>query len=139
MTSQRLTLVAILTLSFAAFAGCKKDDRPQGPESIAVPDVTYSTSATDVEKGKELFTAKGCSACHKLGGGKLVGPDLKGVTARRHPKWIARMILKPDVMLKEDDIAKDLLKTHLTPMTPMNVDPTSDLPFVMAYLKSNET
>jgi mono/diheme cytochrome c family protein len=130
-----LSLVAAMALT----TGCgKKDPRPEGPASIQVADVAYSTDASDVKKGEEIFAAKGCNACHKIGGGKLVGPDLKGVTARRNPKWVAKMILKPDVMIKEDDTAKELFKTHLTPMPNQNVEPATELPKLLAYLKSNE-
>jgi hypothetical protein len=68
----------------------------------------------------------------------LVGPDLKGVTARRNPRWIERMILHPEIMLQQDQTAKDLLRTHLTPMANQNVNPESELPKILAYLKANE-
>jgi mono/diheme cytochrome c family protein len=114
------------------------DPRPAGPESIAVPAITISSAQADVDGGKAVFASKGCTACHKLGGGKLVGPDLKGVTARRNPRWIERMILHPEIMLQQDQTAKDLLRTHLTPMANQNVNPESELPKILAYLKANE-
>jgi mono/diheme cytochrome c family protein len=114
------------------------DPRPAGPDVITVPAIAISTAAADVEEGKATFTRKGCPACHKIGGGKLVGPDLKGVTARRNPRWIERMILHPEVMLQLDPTARDLLRTHLTPMANQNVNPETELPKILAYLKSNE-
>jgi len=105
--------------------------------SLKVPDVTFSTAQADIDKGKEVFTAKGCGACHKIGGGKLVGPDLKGVTGRRAKEWIAKMILRPDLMVKEDATAKDLFKTYMTAMPNQGV-PEADLPALMSYLKANE-
>ena len=105
---------------------------------MEVPTFTVSTDPADIKKGEELFASKGCVACHKIGGGKLVGPDLKGVTARRDETWLKKMILHPDVMLKEDEAAKKLLAEHLTPMPNQNVDPIKELPFIVAYLKSVE-
>src|SRR5581483_9767391 len=84
---------------------------------IAVPKITISQAPADVEQGKAFFAAKGCIGCHKVGGGKLVGPDLKGVTARRSQEWIEKMILRPEVMTKEDDTARQLFATHLVQMT----------------------
>jgi mono/diheme cytochrome c family protein len=107
-------------------------------EMIEVPTFTISTAQADIDKGKELFAGKGCGACHKIGGGKLVGPDLKGVTARREQVWIERMILKPEVMTKEDPTAKDLFKTYMTQMTNQGIDPKEQLPLLLAYLKANE-
>ncbi len=54
------------------------------------------------ENGKEIYQ-KICSACHTIGGGKKVGPDLKGVTSRREPSWLVRWIQEPDKMLAEGD------------------------------------
>lgn len=100
--------------------------------------VTISTDPATIARGEAVFSAKGCIGCHKIGGGKLVGPDLKGVTARRPPDWLARMILHPDTMVKEDETAKKLLAEHLVPMPNQNVDVQSELPAILAYLKSTE-
>ena len=60
--------------------------------------------------GKELFQAK-CSPCHTIGGGRSVGPDLKGVTAIRDHAWLARFIPAPDhVLASGDQVANELLK-----------------------------
>ncbi len=111
---------------------------PDSIDKLTIPELTYSTASADVDKGKATFVAKGCVTCHKVGEGKLVGPDLKGVTARRDIKWIEKMILRPDLMIKQDDTAKDLFKTYMTPMANQNVDPVNELPFLLAYLKANE-
>lgn len=142
-------------LACASLVACNKEEASSAPEPTAsaapvetaqaggglaalqVPAVTYSTAQADLDKGKELFAQKGCSACHKIGGGKLVGPDLKGVTARRDVQWIAKMIKRPDLMVKEDPTAKDLFKTYLTAMPNQGVS-DEDLPKLMSYLKSNE-
>ncbi len=109
-----------------------------GPDSIKIEPLTVSTAEPDIEKGKQVFTAKGCPACHKIDDAKLVGPGLKGVTARRTVPWIQRMILSPEVMVKEDPVAKQLLATHFTPMPAQGVDPKAELPALVAYLKSLE-
>lgn len=108
-----------------------------GLATLKVPDITFSVAPDDIEKGKGVFVAKGCNGCHKIGGGKLVGPDLKGVTARRDKQWIAKMILRPDLMVKEDPTAKDMFKTFMTAMPNQGV-PEADLPALMSYLKANE-
>ena len=70
-------------------------------------------------KGNEVFTAK-CTACHKMEE-RYVGPALKGVTTRREPEWIMNMILNPDVMVKQDPTARDLLAKFIAPMTNQNL------------------
>jgi mono/diheme cytochrome c family protein len=139
---------AILFVVAAGLMACAgKEAAPQpAPEAptaptqtvIEVPSFAISTKSEDIAKGQDAFAAKGCTACHKIGGGRLVGPDLKGVTARRQEVWIKKMILRPDVMVKEDDVARKLLAEYMTPMPNQGVDPTSDLPVILAYLKSVE-
>lgn len=58
--------------------------------------------------GQALFL-KGCAACHTIGQGRHIGPDLKGVTARRERDWLIRYLVAPDVMrAKQDPILVEL-------------------------------
>ncbi|MEN1783921.1 MAG: cytochrome c [Bacteroidota bacterium] len=52
-----------------------------------------------------------CVACHMVEQ-RMIGPAMKGVLERRSPEWVMNMILNPDGMLKEDPIAKALLKEY---------------------------
>lgn len=149
---KRLVFLATLALALAACDEKKAAPAPEAPAApptpaveappakteISVPSFTISTAKADIAKGEEIYAAKGCPACHKVGGGKLVGPDLKGITARRDETWLKKMILRPDVMIKEDDAAKKLFVEHLTPMPNQGVNPETELPFILAYLKSVE-
>lgn len=108
------------------------------PAPLTARVANISTAAADITKGQELFAAKGCTACHKATDVKLVGPGLKGVTARREQAWLEAMILEPERMLRDDATAKELLKVHLVPMPNQGVDPDKELPLILAYLKSIE-
>ena len=68
------------------------------------------------EKGKEVFTTKGCTACHTIGKGKLVGPDLKGVTRIRTAAWLKDWLKDTVKMQATDPTAKELLKEYIVPM-----------------------
>lgn len=68
------------------------------------------------EKGQKVFKDKGCVACHSIGKGKVVGPDLLGVTQRRKAEWIKKWIMSPDTMVYTDPTAKELLKVYMVPM-----------------------
>ncbi len=52
-----------------------------------------------------------CTACH-MAEQRMIGPALKGVYERRSPAWVMNMIANPNVMLKEDAIAKALMKEY---------------------------
>ncbi len=62
------------------------------------------------DRGKGKFESI-CVACHMIDQ-RMIGPALKGVYDRRSPEWVMNMILNPDGMLKEDPIAKALLKEY---------------------------
>jgi mono/diheme cytochrome c family protein len=60
--------------------------------------------------GEAIFQGQ-CAGCHTIGGGRLVGPDLKGITQQRDRAWLARFIAEPDQVLAEGDpIATALLQ-----------------------------
>lgn len=59
------------------------------------------------DKGKEVYE-KMCLACHRVGK-KFIGPPPNGILERRSPEWVMNMILNPEVMVKEDPLAKELL------------------------------
>ncbi len=64
------------------------------------------------EQGKAIFD-KNCASCHTIGGGDLVGPDLKGVTDRRDREWLEHWLSKPDEMLAhKDPIATEMLAQY---------------------------
>ena len=68
-----------------------------------------------VAEGKLLFYQK-CTVCHKEAD-TFIGPSPKGITKRRSPEWIMNMILNPEGMIKEDQLAKDLfMEFNGTPM-----------------------
>ena len=91
-------------------------DKGIGPiSSITLGEIDEAMAA----EGKEVFKAK-CSACHKISK-RVVGPALAGITERRSPEWIMNMILNPEEMVSENQIAKELLAEYLAPMANQNL------------------
>ncbi len=60
-----------------------------------------------VAKGEEAYNRL-CLACHRIGK-KFIGPAPNGILERRTPEWVMNMMLNPEVMVKEDALAKELL------------------------------
>ena len=65
----------------------------------------------DAVAGKLAFESK-CLACHSVGQGKKLGPDLAGVSKRRSKEWLARWMKEPEKMLQTDADAKAMLKEY---------------------------
>jgi protein SCO1/2 len=62
--------------------------------------------------GQLLFQNR-CAACHTFGRGDQLGPDLKGVTARRERGWLVRYLAAPDKMrANQDPIASELARQY---------------------------
>ena len=76
---------------------------------------TAAPTEPEAAQGKLAFEGK-CIACHTVGEGVKVGPDLLGVTHRRSDEWIGKWLKSPDTMLKSDDTAKDMLEKFKLPM-----------------------
>ena len=61
---------------------------------------------------KKVFNSR-CTACHTFGKGVKVGPDLKGVTARRQRPWLQQFIRgSSKVIASGDPTATELFRTY---------------------------
>jgi len=73
----------------------------------------FPASATPTDpaavKGKVAFESK-CLACHSMGFGPKLGPDVAGVTKRRSEEWLTKWLKSPETMLKTDPDAQAMLK-----------------------------
>ena len=87
------------------------------------------------EKGEKLFATR-CAACHTLGGGDRIGPDLIGVSETRDPAWLARWVSEPDKMLEEGDpLALQLFEQYQGIRMPnLGLSP-QEVSAVVAYMK----
>jgi protein SCO1/2 len=67
------------------------------------PQKTYAEAGPlNISEGQRLFQSR-CSACHTIGQGDRIGPDLVGVTDRRERGWLGRYIANPDQVLAAGD------------------------------------
>ncbi|HEX7034880.1 MAG TPA: multicopper oxidase domain-containing protein [Pseudomonadales bacterium] len=87
---------------------------PGDPEHHNIPatDVPADPGAAQAMRD---FNSK-CLACHSIGGGPKLGPDLLGVTNQRSDEWLTRWLKEPEVMLQDDPDAKALLEQWKVPM-----------------------
>jgi cytochrome c551/c552 len=96
-----------------------------------------TAAAVFAQDGKALFTSKGCVACHTIGGGKLVGPDLKGVTERYKLEWIRSFVRSSQTMVKNGDpTAVKLFEENGKVPMPDNVLSDQELDAILAFVKA---
>jgi protein SCO1/2 len=63
---------------------------------------TAQAQKIDIDQGRYLFATQ-CAACHTIGHGDKIGPDLQGVADIRDPKWLKHFIRTPDQMVTDGD------------------------------------
>jgi mono/diheme cytochrome c family protein len=81
------------------------DNKGVGPITSLTLDAEIDQAMA--KQGEEVFNQM-CTACHRVGK-KFIGPAPNGILERRTPEWVMNMVLNPEVMVKEDPLAKDLL------------------------------
>ena len=121
-TRPRLTLgllAAIAVLVIAACTGAMPDRR----ESAAGDPVIAAGMATFDET---------CAACHTIGEGPLVGPDLAGVTLARDHEWLTAWVLDPEAFAALD---ADAAAIYTGSMPTLGLG-TDEVDGVLAYLDS---
>jgi protein SCO1/2 len=89
-----------------------------------------------VDKGQYLFQSR-CTACHTIGRGDKLGPDLLGVSARRNRAWLTRYLAEPETMLAEGDpIASVLFEKYQTVRMPNLRLGGEDISALLSYLEA---
>lgn len=90
------------------------------------------------EDGEQLFQQQ-CIACHTIGGGDTVGPDLENVTGRRDSAWLRDFIANPGQMISSGDpIATQLLETYRLPMPDLGLT-DGQVEAIIVYLQQAST
>ena len=88
------------------------------------------------QPGQALFL-KACASCHSIGRGDMVGPDLKGVAARRDRAWLTRFMMAPDrLRATQDPVALALAARYEGAMMPNLGLSEVDVADLLAYLET---
>ncbi|MDX1660611.1 MAG: cytochrome c [Gemmatimonadota bacterium] len=103
-------------------AGATGEPATPAPETLQSTEPVGEPTGRLAALGSRVFEGRGCGACHTIGAGPSVGPDLAGVTARRDPEWFRAMVTRPDSMLRHDPRARALHERYASAMPALGVD-----------------
>jgi cytochrome c2 len=102
--------------------------------AIAIIAIPFTKSYA--QDGAQIFRSN-CGACHTVGKGKLVGPDLKGVQDRHSEDWILKWVKGSQAMVKAGD--KEAVKVfNENSMIPMPDQALADneIKTILAFIKT---
>lgn len=92
-----------------------------------------------MDQGRETFETL-CTPCHTIGGGTLIGPDLRGVTQRRDEEWIVQFVQhSQDVIASGDSVATRLFQEYNQLIMPDQPLTEGEVRGVIAYLRQAES
>ena len=125
-------LVILIVLLVAAFTASIERVAERSALTLQAAPVY---AATPDDQGQVIFEQK-CQGCHTIGGGRTVGPGLKGITGRRDREWLVRFIVSPDQLIAQGDpLAKQLAAEYDLPMPNLGLS-DDEVHRVLAYIEA---
>lgn len=86
--------------------------------------------------GQTIFR-KNCVACHSIGKGRLVGPDLKDVHTKRSDEWLLKWTKSSSALIKAGDPeAVAIFNEYKIPMTNFDFLSDEEIKSIFAYIKT---
>ncbi len=107
------------------------EDGPAGIDHGGID--SFSDDPALIEKGEELYSAKGCAACHQMDRDTPTGPALGEVANKRTAPWLARQIMHPNEMQQQDPTTQEIQADFPAPMTNLGVT-AEEAEAIIAYL-----
>lgn len=107
--------------------------------------VLLTAMSANAQEATDFFRQV-CVACHTIGGGRLIGPDLKDVSERKDREWLRSFIMDPQAKIDAgDEYAIKLLEEAngaamplIPDITPEQVDGLLDLIKIESGLEESQ-
>jgi protein SCO1/2 len=106
-----------------------------GSPSLEIEKNNATGAKLNIDKGQYLFATR-CAACHTIGNGDKVGPDLLGVTNVRDRGWLVNIIADSNKLIEENEpIATALFQKYKGIRMPKLNLPEADVNTLIEYMK----
>ena len=97
---------------------------------------SHSQNGWAQEPGEQVFNTT-CFACHTIGGGRLIGPDLAAVHEKRSQEWLEKFIKSSQSMINDGDAeAVALFEEYGSMLMPDAVATDEQIRQVLSYIKA---
>ena len=74
-----------------------------GAHAVLLSALVLAPASPLLAQDPAQFFRQQCSSCHTIGGGRITGPDLRGVTARADRAWLLRFMNSPQAIIDSGD------------------------------------
>lgn len=100
----------------------------------------FSPNNSFSEDGKSIFKTN-CTACHSIGKGRLVGPDLKNINGKRSKAWLFKWIKSSQALIKSGDAeAIAIFKEYNeVPMTDFSFLSDEQIKSILTYIEEESS
>ena len=107
---------------------------------VAILFFLLTATLVSAQPDGEAIFKQNCTQCHSIGKGKVIGPDLNGIQARRPDDWLAKWIRNSQAVVKSGDpyAVKLFNDYNKTVMTPFNFS-DEEMTALLAYIKKGPT
>ena len=105
---------------------------------VLIPTVFFLVQLAGLAQDAAALYRQNCAACHSIGGGPRVGPDLKDISARRDRAWLVRFVENAKAVVDSGDpYARDLVaKSHGMVMPPMKALDDAKTSALLDYIEA---
>lgn len=105
--------------------------------AVMLGGLMFAATMNAQEQGRQVFEQT-CIACHTIGGGRLVGPDLANVDQRRSEAWILKFVKSPITVINSGDKdAAALFEEYGRLPMPDNNLSDEQIRSIIAYIAAN--
>ncbi|NQU52502.1 MAG: c-type cytochrome [Bacteroidetes bacterium] len=112
--------------------------RKKSTIAILAIGLIFLVSTLTAQDGEQLFQQ--CKACHTIGQGKLLGPDLLDVSKRRDAAWVKNFIKSSQTMVKIGDADAVALFEEFNKLPMLDYKlPDTDIDAIIKYIDSFST
>jgi mono/diheme cytochrome c family protein len=101
----------------------------------------FSLAFTGLAAGQDgaAVFKQNCGVCHRVGGGKMVGPDLIGITSKRSKDWLFKWVRGSQALIKSGDAdAKKIYEEYQSIMPDLPLS-DADLQAIFSFIDSKSS
>jgi len=97
------------------------------------------TQTVNAQDGEAIFK-QNCGVCHRVGGGKLVGPDLLGVTTKRSADWLMKWTKSSQALVNSGDAdAKSIFEEYNKLVMPDQTISEADIKVIFDFIAAKSS